>query len=234
MNKSVEKRFLIYLLICFAGAFVIGSCTSGKETSAIPSPTLAPEYMDLSWKTEQLCSSPCWYGLEIGKSTKEDLKSLVPTLSFLSGIEEIKSTNISDEFGDGKKHVFMWIPCEKPAILNCTEAEFTENILNEIILHLNYELTVAEVVAEIGPPDHICFSSPHPEMRFSQIYLKWVDRGFIMGHERYGYENLYRKEIKRMLKDGLIPGYLPIDVIYYYSQEELESRCTGEWIGLKE
>ena len=129
------------------------------------------------------------------------------------------------------------MPCEKPATIDCNDANFTDNILDGLIINLNYDLTIAEVVAEIGPPDDVCFSSPHPEMRLSQVYWKWIDRGFIMGHERYGFENLYKKEIKRMLKDGLTPGYLPIDVIYYHSQEELdwsENKCPWDWIGLKE
>ena len=61
--------------------------------------------MDLSWKTGQPCPSPCWYGLEIGKSTKEDLLELVPILFFLGGVEEIHSINLTDEFRD--KNTYM-------------------------------------------------------------------------------------------------------------------------------
>ncbi len=128
MNKSVEKRFLIYLLICFAGAFVIGSCTSGKETSAIPSPTLAPEYMDLSWKTEQACPYPCWYGLEVGQSTNDDFLELVDTLSFLRGVDEISINDYSEHYSDGKHHEYIFVPCEVDPMKSCVIANFTRRV----------------------------------------------------------------------------------------------------------
>jgi hypothetical protein len=232
MHNYPKNRFLVCFPICIALTFIIASCTPGKNVSTTPNPTLAPELMDLSWKTKPACPYPCWYGLVVGESSKDDFLEVLPELSFLSGVE-IHSKHYPIEFYDGKHHEIVIIPCEKHALRDCIIADFADDTLENIQLNLNYDLTIAEAIAEIGPPDNMCFSSPHPEMRFSQVYLKWVDRGFIMGHESNGNENSYKNEFKRMLKDGLIPGYLPIDVIYYYSKEELGNRCTGEWIGLK-
>ncbi len=51
-------------------------------------------------------------------------------------------------------------------------------------------------------------------------------------------DDQYYKEIRKALRSDLImPGYLPIDKIFYRLPEELEwdeSRCQWEWMGLTE
>lgn len=62
---------------------VSSSCGLYSTIVATATPTLPPALMDRSWLTDNPCAVPCWYGLELNRSTKAEALATVGGLSFV-------------------------------------------------------------------------------------------------------------------------------------------------------
>ena len=161
-NFSIKLMFLFYsLFLC--------SCDLKQAFSGLwpsPTPTLSPELMDHSWLTGIPCSPPCWYGLEIGKTTPEEAQEKINQLSFIEA-NVTKWDNIS-----------VPLYCKGQNYYYCAELRFDDNILSEIGIFPNYEITLKEVVDAIGPPDFLSYSPISPEgfRRDCVIHIYWLER----------------------------------------------------------
>ncbi len=88
-----EARIWLYLLCIFV--WVLTGCQFPVQTPfPTPTPTLEPSQMDKSLLTDTPCPAPCWYGLELEKSSKADVLTTLQTLSFIN-------SNSIDESAEG-------------------------------------------------------------------------------------------------------------------------------------
>jgi hypothetical protein len=77
------KNWTIYqiLIIIVIGTFLF-ECIGAPTPAAIFTPL--PEQMDQSPFTGTPCAAPCWHGLEVGKSSEDEVISVLSTLTFIN------------------------------------------------------------------------------------------------------------------------------------------------------
>jgi hypothetical protein len=83
-----QKLVLMIIFIIMAGALLFGCrrpLQNDIEPLAINSPTITIDelLLDRSLLTDKPCMAPCWYGLDINKSTKDKVMETLKTLSFI-------------------------------------------------------------------------------------------------------------------------------------------------------
>jgi len=127
--------------------------------------------MDRSWLTGKPCEAPCWYGLELGITTKDEALAIMDTLSFI----DPKSIHELDVYWFDSTARKLSFYCTKPHAI-CTSMIFVNNTLVYILLTPNYPITFGEVVEKIGEPDFIGADLSVPETRDCVAKLIWLDR----------------------------------------------------------
>ena len=168
MSNNKSKIFIKYIFLL--SAFFFCSCDTKQIFPGLwpsPTPTLSPELMDRSWLTGIPCSPPCWYGLEIGKTTPEEAQEKINQLSFIEA-NVTKWDNIS-----------VPLYCKGQNYYYCAELRFDDNILSEIGIFPNYEITLKDVIDEIGPPDSLSIgplSSGGLFVTDCCVRFYWIDR----------------------------------------------------------
>lgn len=120
-------------------------------------PTLDGSLFDLSILTGEPCAAPCWYGLEPGRSTEEQVLATAQTLPFLDskGIEELPYHYRDPSRQIDKTGTYLRLKCRRPGEETCTGLLLFDGILTQIDLSPPPSLTFGEAVAHLGPPDSI-------------------------------------------------------------------------------
>ena len=77
-NKRIQFCISLLILLTSSGCGV--SITQETPTQAA---TTDPGLVDDSLLTDIPCKAPCWYGLELGKSTEADVLTTLHELSFI-------------------------------------------------------------------------------------------------------------------------------------------------------
>jgi hypothetical protein len=152
---------------------------------------LDPSLKDTSWLTGVPCKLPCWYGINVGTSTKEEALSLIQPSSFIdfSGIEEIESQYWDPRTGIVEPSLLMSFPCKQPTGRTCAHMSFVDNILMEISITPNFQITFGEVVRQIGEPDYLTARPIYPEIENCEVRLIWVDLQMMIDHFYYLEQN---------------------------------------------
>src|SRR5438132_1621047 len=78
LSLRLNHKF-VTLLVC---ALAAASCNAAGNTVS-PAPTVPPEFTDTSLLSGEPCAAPCWYGLELGVSTKARVRDTIEILRFL-------------------------------------------------------------------------------------------------------------------------------------------------------
>jgi hypothetical protein len=75
------KSKLIRIILLLDVVIFLYGCT-GNLSQELPA-TISPKLQDRSFLTGTPCLAPCWYNLEIGKSSKNDVIEKLQTLEFI-------------------------------------------------------------------------------------------------------------------------------------------------------
>jgi hypothetical protein len=161
----------VYILILLIGG--LAGCQVALPT---PKPTLEAALMDQSLLTGKPCSAPCWYGLELGKSTKAEVLATLPDLSFAdpTTIEEDAYGYWDLEIHQNLPATLISINCRQPQ-RQCADLTVSNDILVSIGLFPNYELKLGEVVDYLGVPDYVG-SVMEQDQTTCKIALWWINR----------------------------------------------------------
>jgi hypothetical protein len=206
--------------------------TPTLSPTLISTPTLETSLMDQSVLTNKPCSAPCWYGLELGKSTKAEALAILPTLSFLD------PNTIEEDVYDGYAY---WGPdtnAKLQATLisaecrthqgQCVRLIIVDNTLMGIWLFPNYNLALGDVVDHLGPPEFVrAFLSQNGTT--CTLVLTWEKRQIMME-----YDDLQGESLCTSVNDGNgIESDLRITRLYYKLPGAFpyESRSGRPWPG---
>ena len=126
---------------------IVWSLTSCQLNVQVSSPTLEASMMDQSLLTDQPCSAPCWYRLELGKSNKAEVLSTLQSLAFANPAT-IHEKNYGYWDLSAEKNIpasLISIDCRNPS-WQCAGLVVANNTLVSIGWFPNYNLSLLEVV----------------------------------------------------------------------------------------
>jgi hypothetical protein len=178
--------------LCILGllAWVLAGCQSLVQA---PTPTLEASLMDRSLLTDKPCPAPCWYGLELGKSTRAEVLATLQTLSFADPktIQEVGSGYWDYTTDKNLPATLIGIDCRRPnrQYPQCAALTVSNDILVDIGLSPNYALTLSEVVNHLGPPDYVG-AVILQDLTTCKLMLMWVKKQIQMERTEPNGKNL--------------------------------------------
>jgi hypothetical protein len=203
-----NNRLLIYL-VSFVGIwmlFLLDSC-SGNDRELID-PARHPHLVDQSWLIGQPCSVPCWQGLELGSSSRQNSIEVVKDLSFI--------------YPEGVETNSRWVnySCKQPPESTCVSMEFDNDILNKIMLAINYRITIEQIADKLGSPDGFYFTITNPDDWTScDIMILWIEKQIEITVMYRGHQPLCETFFKT---NGKIPKNLQANHITLMQPGEVE------------
>ncbi|MGB8644196.1 MAG: hypothetical protein WCF84_03100, partial [Anaerolineae bacterium] len=133
MRRECANAIKPQIMLGLLAVVILTGCTAWGW-GATPTPTLEPSLIDSSILTGIPCVAPCWYGLEIGRSTKSDILAVAQTLSFV------------DPKSFPEEPVYYWdlakqantvgtqisLRCRQPEDSSCVSLVVVNNVLKQI------------------------------------------------------------------------------------------------------
>jgi hypothetical protein len=234
LSPRLEKGGLLCFVVLLAWLLSACQLFSNKEPATpTPAPSLEAFLMDRSILTDEPCQAPCWYGLELGSSGRDEIKNTLDKLSFINPdtIEEGPDYYYLDPTSD--KYLpaeFISADCRSPQ-QRCVVLEIVNKILASVELTPNYYLSIDEVVNHLGPPDYIR-AVLYQDNSTCMLVFSWEKKPIEM--ERL--EKNGRRLCSSINEGGRIPPYLAIDWIAYgFTHSLVNERANGKpWPGFTE
>jgi hypothetical protein len=179
-----------------------------------PTPTLEASLMDKSLLTDKPCPAPCWYGLELGKSTRAEVLATLQTLSFADPktIQEAGSNYWDYTADKNLPATLIRIDCRRPnrPYPQCAALRVSNDILVDIILSPNYALPLSEVVDHLGPPDYVG-AVILQDLTTCQLMLMWIKKQIQLERTEVNGKNL----CEAVRAGQRLDPSLTVDAIYY-------------------
>jgi hypothetical protein len=215
-SNEVKCLYVLGLLTVMA---VVGCQAGGWRVTPSPTPTLEPSLIDSSILTGLPCAAPCWYGLEIGRSTKSDILATAQTLSFIDpkGIAEEPYRDF-----DPSTATLIRLNCRQADGGTCAALVVVNDVLKEIALWPPPALTLGEVVAHLGPPDFVSLTPVQGTVTLCDVALIWKQRGILVAFWNDPYRQPPQKEqfrCQEMRDKGVRPN-LSVKKINYKSPDD--------------
>jgi hypothetical protein len=201
-------KSLNYLFLYMAIIFTVYGC--------------APKnIVDQSFISQTPCRSPCWYGLELNKSNRQEVHNVLNTLPFVKS-SSIKDYDISYQYGHDSQSINY----------DCTykvDTSFCGTLLivnGELISNwygLGYDLRIMQVTDIFGPPDFLVYKSPISEIGGCDLSFYWPEREF-----KIGYGHLSNTQpCDQINKTGKVNSDQKITYIEFSTRDRLLSSLNG-------
>ena len=68
---------------------------------------------------------------------------------------------------------------------HCVRLRIVDNVLTEIVITIDYEITLQEAIEYLGDPDYIGYQDLGAEEIICEIDLVWVDKQLILASEQF-------------------------------------------------
>ena len=139
------------------------------------------DQIDKSPFTGLPCAAPCWHDLTVGKSDEKDVLSTISTLTFIDQ-DTVKSHRMSMPTIDYRNYasgVEITANCTQ-SNQQCLAIKVVDNILTNIDVFLNYEITADETIAYLGNPDYIGYDNLGGERVICGVYLVWSNTQLVL------------------------------------------------------
>lgn len=224
VEQHLSQRAVTWLVMILIGAVMTG-CSSEVDESLV----------DRSFVTQQPCPPPCWYGLQIDKSTEGELLSTLKTLPFIDQASIVKYNTVwqNDENALGISYGCLSVR-EDDWKTRCGGADFSGGKLKSLWMAVNYELTFGTAVDLLNQPSHIDYGPYHAEVSGGGciVDLIWPDKGIVIRAVQ-----TTGNSICQSLRDGNgIDSNTEVQSIYYIAEEafgpEPRACCTRiSWPG---
>ena len=212
---KTKIRIIILSVYLLAGISLFGC---GGDIASID-----PELIDKSMFTGVPCAAPCWHGLEIGKSNKSEVLSVLKTLSFVDP-ETIRIIPTSMPGSDSENWISgerMIVNCKKSG-MPCLVLNVVEGRLRDIRSILNYKMTFAEVLEYLGSPDKVGFTVCCPEAMECEIQLVWIEKQIVLTSTPF-LGNKGCDKSNAAFTTGLVDAGLEIGAVDYLPVEDIKN-----------
>jgi hypothetical protein len=133
--------------------------------------------VDRSFVTGEPCEAPGWYGLRLGESTLEDIRTILPELPFVDNSQIYEQS--TGDFGPNEKLFAVRCTYSKEAELCATLRTSKDGKLSKVIIIVAYELTVQTTIEQLGVPKFFTVSpSPNKDLCYVDIY--WPEKDIVV------------------------------------------------------
>lgn len=211
--SGVRRPVTVRLPIVFRLALLMLWIISYLGCSAEPA-------LDTSLRTRDPCAAPCWGKLMPGESSESVSQTLESSPFVTAG--SVKE-EIADEGGVAVR-VFTWYSRgygrRKPLRYAPNRLCSRDGKVTRIEIHLDYSLTIEEVVAEYGSPTYTYAYLGIKEGVEYHITLDYPEKGLTFSS--YTYPASMHK-VSKQVGTGLVPGDLKITTAYYYVPTSIEA-----------
>lgn len=222
---SMKNRVVCQIIIMIAIGTLLFGCVNADISTAIPTPLSGQ--MDLSPFTGIPCAAPCWYGLEVGKSTENDVISVLSTLTFIDQ-ETMRTYKVSMpnyDYGKSAPGILIEANCTNTN-QKCLTLAVIDNILTKIIVGFNYSMSQGAAVEYLGEPDYIGYGNLGSEKIICEVYLVWVDSRLVLATRFEDFEQA-EKYCYIVHNEGKAPSSLLILEARYLSEAELAAYLSS-------
>jgi len=202
--------------------FLYGCVNYTPTPMPTPTVTPSPEQMDKSMFTGTPCVAPCWHGLEVGKSNESDVISVLPTLTFIDqkSVQIYRRPSVPNYYtmvsGPGAEIVANCINSDK----ECIDLSIANDILQKIIVGLNYEIRPDEAIGFLGKPDYVGYINLSSERVMCEVYLVWKSSRLVLA-TRFEDSVGFDKYCVVVREEGKVPASLQISEARFLSEPEL-------------
>jgi hypothetical protein len=213
------------IMLIFGLFLILSGC---NRASLTPEPKIA----DRSFLTGQPCKAPCWYNLELDKSTQVDVIQTIKELPFVDHNSIIVYNNVG--VGNFINAAEFNYDCIEPKRA-CGSIVVSDDKLKMVDMIIQYSLTIKTVVDQIGSPDYVFFTPAAPEGIGCEIGLDyWPEKGITIISKIY-----QSNQACHDLKDGsFLDKNLNVTEIQYLTKDSMPAnRCEGnnciDWKDIK-
>ena len=156
------RDFLMVVTLITASMSITTAC--GIDKSA-----------DQSFVTGKPCVAPCWYGLNPGKSTLEEVNATLKQLPFVNPLTIREKTAYWLDDKDAKDITY---DCTYPASTSagCGGLIIYKGKATAIWMYIAYPLTFGDAAKQLGEPDYVSYSPTGPEDLTCIITLYWTKK----------------------------------------------------------
>ncbi len=202
-RSNLSIKWLIFV------ALILNSCSDRVVTSG-KTPAI-----DRSFITGEVCDPPCWYGLEINKSTKEDVLSTLDQLRF---VDSHSYKEYETYWLDGSLTTAIQYGCVKSNANPCGILTFYKGMLKKNWLTVNYDLRLEKAIERLGTPDYLTYLWPSPS-GICEISVLWIEKGITISfHDRNK-----RNECESVIDGNGVSRGVLVETVLYTSREVLEA-----------
>lgn len=228
MNCIPNHLSIVYRnIITFLIILVVSSCTTASSAKKT---VIEPNRNEDSWLTEKPCKAPCWYGLEPGKTFKEEAIIKTKELPFIN--PEVVTENETMFYDSRLKESVSGqaenFDCKNyPGVL-CVYMSFRDNILYQVLIPLDSKITFKEVVNRLGNPDLVMINRINPEGSGCTIGLLWLERQMeIRYDEKTG--GFFRKDLCQQIQENnnTVPPELIVQLVSIMQTEFMNEVIAG-------
>ena len=223
----------VILMMLFMQVLMATSCQAGIPMQISPTPTLASSLMDTSLFTNVPCGAPCWFGLEPGKSTEEEVIAALQELSFIDP-DTLDETSVGYWDPVKKEDIrakLISANCVQPENRQCVGLTVANNSLRIIGLFPNYAITFEDLLNRLGTPDNVIANLiPPVHQPGCSVGLMWTEQQIVADHTEKSTElcdDIYSgKRVNPSLLVHSITYFLP-----EYMEFMIKSDNIYPWVG---
>ena len=186
--------------------------------SEVPEITPSPEQIDKSPFTGIPCSAPCWYGLLIGKSNKNEVISIINTLKFIdqTTLNFNRMTMGGLDPNVSGQGVQITASCINPR-KQCLMVNVVDDVLTQIEIVLNYPINFVEAIGYLDNPDYIGQRIFVGEQITCEIFIIWESKQLVLSSGDIEGSDAVKKSCDIVRDTGKTIGSLSIREVQYIS-----------------
>jgi hypothetical protein len=205
MSSTRRNLILKSLVLTFSLSFLYG-CSLKVFT------TPRPENIDKSFLIGESCTLPCWHGLIINKSTKDDF---IATLDNLPFVEHNTYKEYSTIWVNDLPATEIQFTCASNHTSTCGGALISDNTLRSVWTVLEYDLTIKDAVEKLGSPEFVEYEWPSISGKCS-FSLVWAAHGVSASI----YDDRSYNECESIIDGNRVLPTLFVNSITYFSFDD--------------
>lgn len=225
-NSIIFSKGKLKIVIAFITIFVL-SCSASPLFQEIPPEFPEDPKVDRSLITGQPCEAPCWYGLNLGESSIDEIRLTLQNLVF---VDNTKTLEQSINNLQPNKKLFIIHCVYLTREYDCGSLETSEDgKLAKIHLSVLYPLDLQTLINKLGTPEYYNVFGPSPNLSGCLIYLYWLQKNiYAQINDEPG------NELCEKAKNSEVPLDLQIDAIRYEVLNIQEVKNTSfPWSDIK-